>query len=281
MPDRRAELKINNDETASDGTREYTTIPAYQLSDVGTNHLRVQTPNGPGAIALADPEFAAHPELRVQTKQGVKAVNKSTGTYPLIYDDFTYGKDHYAGDLDNFVIRESSGGYSYMELVNVGPDAPTAGIRSVTEHNAAPEPGSIWTYNIQFNDPGGTIGFLFGVTGNRPGREYTVTADEGNNAFNLRSRRQLESGALRVDILSDNTFNWSTNQIYTIAVKWFYDYRFSLEIYEGEIADGTPVLDKLRINYWPDYTYPGAGFGWFGKGDVIFKKLIQVDENLR
>jgi len=83
-------------------------LPVYELGDSGSNRVeafRVQTASGPGFVPLAAVDEADRPYLRVQTANGVKAVDTSASGIP---DSVLYYKIG-VGDNGTNTLTDSNG----------------------------------------------------------------------------------------------------------------------------------------------------------------------------
>jgi hypothetical protein len=281
MPDPLGTLKVNTDSPTESGGTAPTEVPVYELNDVRNDYFRVQTPQGPGAISLADVDEAAIPELRMQTGDGLKAVNYSTEQFPRPYEDFSYGSDHFYVPVSEYDISGDG------VLSNSSSTTP---ITTVAGAIGYPQPGDTFIVEFRIGSQGqfeaDELEFFFAGNSASQRRTLQIFAQTGINEVRLNVAIPDESinVGYRTEQLAILPVTLNEQTEYGVLVKWFYDYTFSVEVYQGwgddTFAGGTLLNSEYNIQYWPDTKYDGRGFGIDASAETRINRIRLWDQIL-
>jgi hypothetical protein len=277
------------------------TIPVYDGKHVDATAFRVQTPQGPGVIATADPDEAENPRLRIETDTGTEAVNYSTIDFPLVWEDFEFGLDdyvepgYYGGDqdIDGFVVEDDIEDSSLKclrsdyDTSNFSDPNDTFHVEIYTQKTDpfyTPAPGKIWSFDFRFSEANSasTAIHTFGSPNNDVVVGYYFEADTENDQILLANiPKYTDRRTRKYSILPffNESFNWQNNTYYRAKLYWTLNYRFGLRLYTGSNFNNL-VFENMG-NYRIDVRrHRGTGFGWAAKREVRFRELFQRDEYL-
>lgn len=243
-------------ETAS-GTRE---VPVWDPADLEEpGWLRVETPNGAGAVRLVDVSDAAITECRVETPNGLKAISTSLTSFTAV-DGFEDGDvAEYVGDTGQFAAQTSTtyhGGYALQCDSSAGASYT---IGSTTGLYDYPTQGDTFAWNAHLVNSGNPIQFAFFALQNEtePTTDscYRVMLDARDDNLQL---GRWDSGSFTE--LDSGSATWPLDQWIEIEVDWQTNGTIAVTAWT---LDGSGSRDTQLGSLSPsDATYSSGGVGW-------------------
>lgn len=240
------------------------TLPIFSSGDSGSEvseALRVHTNSGTGFVPLVGESKAAYPYIRVQTGQGVLAINDSASLSKIV-DDFEDGDiSEYSGDTGGFAVVDGSNttpdpvSGQYMLEAQVGQ----IDITSLSGLDHYPVPGDTieyWVWPGTSSSDIQDLVFKWAVQGTSRGSDgYQLTIDQAEGEdlrFDLRN-----GGASTLGTATDINFN--TSEWHKISIDWGTDNSFEISVYDADgnqkgstitATDSTFTSGGISFNRW-------------------------------